>query len=102
MWQWFLLERALTHWRDRLLDPEAYHTIARFRTDLRLPKEFRFSDCIGAESLSAGIVFAQSDTFFYATSSVFYRVYLDMYARSRHLYIKQGASSPQQVHPTAL
>mmetsp|Transcript_13036 Transcript_13036/g.24161 ORF Transcript_13036/g.24161 Transcript_13036/m.24161 type:complete len:305 (+) Transcript_13036:61-975(+) len=97
MWQWFLLERALSHWHWRLLDLDIYHTIARFRTDLKLPKGFRFSDCVAASSSRGGIVFAQSDTFFYTTPEMMYHVFDSMFSKSRSLYIKNEASTFQEV-----
>jgi hypothetical protein len=73
VWQWYLLARALDHWRGAL---ETHDTIVRFRTDLRLFPGFSVSDCIGrADSNGVGIVYAASDIFFYSTTETFLRLF---------------------------
>ncbi len=73
--QWIMLERALLVWRSELLEEGRFGTIVRVRTDMRLPSNFRFSDCIGRESQTGGIVYAISDYMFYSTPSVFVRLF---------------------------
>jgi hypothetical protein len=99
MWQWYLLGRALSFWRGRLLVPGAYRTIVRLRTDLQIPVSFRFHSCIGRvhNESQVGIVYAQSDSMFYADPRVFYEVFSSMFSVSRTQYVLVNATESQQV-----
>mmetsp|Transcript_21282 Transcript_21282/g.48016 ORF Transcript_21282/g.48016 Transcript_21282/m.48016 type:complete len:434 (+) Transcript_21282:350-1651(+) len=93
--QWFLLSKGLDHWRDRLSD--SYDTLVKYRTYLALPRDFKFTKCIGRLSHEGqGIIFAQSDTMFYATPQVFYGVFSSMFQDSWNIYVKNEATSQQQ------
>ena len=87
-WQWLLLQKSLRHWRSQLLEKGTYQTIVRFRPDIFIPAGFFFSDCIGQSHprTGHGIVYAQSDSFFYAQPKIFYGVFESMYNLSLHLY----------------
>mmetsp|Transcript_30990 Transcript_30990/g.62890 ORF Transcript_30990/g.62890 Transcript_30990/m.62890 type:complete len:577 (-) Transcript_30990:91-1821(-) len=98
MWQWYLLSRALSFWRSRLLSPGAYHTIVRFRTDMQVPVSFSFQACVGRihNASKVGMVYALSDSMFYAAPPVFYQVFSSMFAVSRTLYVAVNATKPQE------
>ena len=99
MWQWYLLGRALSFWRGRLLAPGEYRTIVRLRTDLQLPVLFRFQSCIGRvhNESQVGIVYAQSDSMFYADPRVFYEVFSSMFSASRTQYVLINETETQKV-----
>jgi hypothetical protein len=92
MMQWYLLKRALSHWRGRLFEQEHYSTIVRFRTDVLTPIAFKFVDCLGRDTNAAGLVYAQSDLIFYATPQTFFRIFLSMFDLSCSRYTNDKAS----------
>jgi len=95
MWQWLQLSRGLHHWRNHL-DERKYHTICRYRTDVRLPTNFAFHHCIGRTAANdVGIVYARSDYMFYAAASTFIRLFTPMINASLSSYSKTTASKEE-------
>ena len=92
------LQRGLAHWREVFLGPAAeYHTIVKFRTDLELPPQFRFAECIGRRAGGGvGIVYALSDLMFYASPDVFYAVFPSLLSAMVSTYCGDTAT-PQQL-----
>mmetsp|Transcript_15475 Transcript_15475/g.31803 ORF Transcript_15475/g.31803 Transcript_15475/m.31803 type:complete len:436 (-) Transcript_15475:233-1540(-) len=86
MYQWLLLERALSHWQHLLLKNGKYHTIAKFRVDLHFPDDFLFRHLISRRTNETGIVFAQSDVFFYAQPRIFVSIFSGMFVDSMSTY----------------
>eukprot|EP00613_Pedinella_sp_CCMP2098_P019015 CAMPEP_0171750446 /NCGR_PEP_ID=MMETSP0991-20121206/41395_1 /TAXON_ID=483369 /ORGANISM="non described non described, Strain CCMP2098" /LENGTH=323 /DNA_ID=CAMNT_0012351379 /DNA_START=66 /DNA_END=1034 /DNA_ORIENTATION=+ len=93
-WQWYLLSRALDHWKSALNE---FDTIVRFRTDLRLYPEFRLLNCVGrVDSEGVGIVYAASDIFFYSTADHFIRLFgKSMYSLVASQYMEPHPNKPQ-------
>ena len=96
IFQWYLLKRGLEHWNDELSEPGRYSTIVRFRTDMRLPPYFRFTDCIGrmAGNGAVGVVYAFSDLLFYSTPMVFIKIFSTMYTESIEMYSLRSITGP--------
>jgi len=83
-WQWYLLQRGLDGLKDQI---SRYDTVVRFRVDLVLPLEFRFSDVENHQPAHGrGIVYAVSDFLFYSSPSIFFGAFSSMYDLSIDRY----------------
>jgi len=95
LWQWCLLNRALNEWGHRLGADGAFSSIVRYRTDTDFPPSFVFSLCRGRHE-AARIVYAMSDTFFYAAPKVFLDVFSSMFDASVRTYILGNATAEER------
>ena len=109
VWQWYQLSAALSRWKDDLLAPGAYHTVARLRTDLQLPPGLVLSQHLFGETVRVptrevrGAVFAASDTFFYATPPLFLRIFASMFNESASVYMSRDPTKAEvEAHAMAV
>jgi hypothetical protein len=92
----------LKRWGKTLVS-ETYRTVVRVRTDIHLPESFRFKDCIArVSSDGSGIVYAQSDIFFYSTPDVFCATFSTLMHQSATTYILKHMDRAQRAEYDAV
>ena len=76
IWQWYLLKKGIACWKEEL---SSFGTLVRYRTDLRLPSRFSFSHCTGRSAGAVGLVYANSDSLFYAEAAMFIETFSSLF-----------------------
>ena len=71
----YLLDRGMRFWRRDLVEAGRYHTLVRWRTDMRFPPGFKLAHYWGAND----VLHAFTDKVFYSTPATFFRLFLPFY-----------------------